>query len=194
MAETRSFWARFRTRIVNISAFVWKRLKAFLFYQVWCGYVFRILIWLDQGVNVVAGPVLNLALIIEAKIRGVDLFLISKFGFPDETLSSVFGKNKRLSCWCGWIAWGLDKIDRGHTDLALERDEGLRFHEQRDHSGVKHKAGAPDKETKTADKRAHFRGKSHAPGTHNPEAKSKVFRSKSVTGQATSAFDPEQQS
>ncbi len=127
MSNSQSFWARFRTRVVQLFKPMWRLFTAFLFYQVWCGYVFRILIWLDQGMNTLAGPLLNFALYLEAKIRGTNRTLIAKFGFADETLSSVFGKNKKLSLWCGWIAWGLDKIDRGHTDLALERDEGLFF-------------------------------------------------------------------
>ena len=132
MSNSPSLWARARMRVCSVfsMAFLkcaWRRVKAFLFHQVWCGYVFRILIWIDQGVNVIIGPVLNLMLLLEAKMRRTNRSLIAKFGFPDETLSSVFGKNKNLSLWCGWIAWGLDKIDRGHTDLAMERDEGLFF-------------------------------------------------------------------
>lgn len=47
-------------------------------------YIWNILIWIDQGFNTIPGPLLNIF------IRSAH-----KFGNPDETLSSVFGKNVR---------------------------------------------------------------------------------------------------
>jgi hypothetical protein len=49
------------------------------------------------------------------------------FGFPDETLSSVFGKNKRsktLTKFGSVWAWLLNKIERNHVEKSIEEDEG----------------------------------------------------------------------
>ena len=94
---------------------------------VWRGYVLQCLIWLDQGINTVFAPILNLALIIEAWIRRTGRHHLARFGFPDETLSSVFAKNRTLSLWCGWMARMLDRLDTDHSADALEADEGARL-------------------------------------------------------------------
>lgn len=76
------------------------------------------LIWIDQGANTMFGPALNWMLRPTA----------ARFGDPDETLSSVFGKNvKAGSCvgckvMCRFLNW----IDPGHCDTSIEKDEGAR--------------------------------------------------------------------
>ena len=49
-----------------------------------------------------------------------------KFGKPDETISSVLGKNKRISKFRKFgesIADFLNKIDKNHVEKAIEDDE-----------------------------------------------------------------------
>jgi len=49
-----------------------------------------------------------------------------KFGNPDETVSSVLGKNQmnKTLTWLGLsLVWVLDKIDRNHSIDAIEEDE-----------------------------------------------------------------------
>lgn len=79
-------------------------------------YLWRVLIWLDQGVNTVFGPLLNFTLKPNVK-----------FGDPDETLSSVFGKNVESGhCkGCYYICKVLHLFDPGHCENNIERDEGL---------------------------------------------------------------------
>lgn len=53
------------------------------------------------------------------------LFRTDRFGDPDETISSVLGKearagNPRAMRACRMLDW----IDRGHCEKAIERDEG----------------------------------------------------------------------
>ena len=82
-------------------------------------YFWNVLIWFDQGVNTLAGPWLNYF------VKGDG----AKFGDPDETLSSVFGKNmKGKTCpVCTWICkYILHPIDRGHCEKSIEADEGGR--------------------------------------------------------------------
>jgi hypothetical protein len=55
---------------------------------------------------------------------------LNEFGFPDETLSSVFGKNKRvftLTKFGAFWAWLLNKIERDHVEKSIEDDEGSHF-------------------------------------------------------------------
>ncbi len=78
----------------------------------------NVLIWIDQGCNVILGPVLNL-------IAGKDR--VANFGDPDETLSSVFGKNARegrcpfCRLMCRFLHW----IDPMHCPKSIEQDEGM---------------------------------------------------------------------
>lgn len=80
-------------------------------------YVLKVLIWLDQGLNVVFWPVLN------------PLFRphpSARFGSEDETLSSVMGKNMRLGhCkTCSFICrYILHPIDKDHCQESIEDDE-----------------------------------------------------------------------
>jgi len=78
------------------------------------GYIKAVFLTIDQGVNVIAGPLLNLTL----RSR--------KFGFPDETLSSVFGKEVRAgNCKaCYFICRALHILDKDHCHKSIEDDEG----------------------------------------------------------------------
>ena len=80
-------------------------------------YIRRVLVWLDQGVNVLAAPALNLILKPTA----------ARFGSPDETLSSVFGKNIEAGACvgCKVICRVLHWVDTGHCNKSIERDEGV---------------------------------------------------------------------
>lgn len=74
----------------------------------------NVLIWIDQGVNVILGPVLNLLLRPENGL----------FGDPDETLSSVFGKNKKNCKACRILCLILHFLDKDHCERSIELDEG----------------------------------------------------------------------
>ncbi len=71
---------------------------------------------LDQLANVVLAPALNLAIKPGA----------TRFGDPDETLSSVFGKHVQMGtcAGCRMICQILNWIDPGHCQESIERDEG----------------------------------------------------------------------
>lgn len=86
-------------------------------------WLWKILISLDQLANTMAGPLLNW-LVHPAYL----------FGFPDETLSSVFGKNVRVGrCrGCRWLCLLLNRLERKHCEKAIEVDEG-RWYPTRSH-------------------------------------------------------------
>lgn len=93
--------------------------KAFLETQVMsrvAKYIINILIWIDQGANVIFSPILNI-------LAGPTA---ANFGDPDETLSSVFGKNAREGkcVMCKIMCRILNWIDPRHCDKSIERDEG----------------------------------------------------------------------
>lgn len=71
-------------------------------------YAWNVLIWIDQGVNVVFAPVLNV------------VFKPAKFGDPDETLSSVFGKYSNQCIWCSRICKLLNLVDKNHCKDSIE--------------------------------------------------------------------------
>jgi hypothetical protein len=77
-------------------------------------YIWRILILIDQGCNVLFAPLLNLY-----------IHNSYKFGNPDETLSSVMGKQLRAgNCkGCKFICRILNKIDPRHCNNSIEEDE-----------------------------------------------------------------------
>ena len=77
-------------------------------------YIWNLLVSLDQFVNVLLSPLLNVA-----------LNPVVKFGNPDETLSSVFGKNiEQGACrGCMIICKLLHGIDPNHCQKHIERDE-----------------------------------------------------------------------
>jgi hypothetical protein len=67
-------------------------------------YLWNVLIWIDQGLNV--------------------LFA----GDPDETLSSRMGKAVREDrcTFCKAFCWFLDLFDKNHCEKSIEEDEGKR--------------------------------------------------------------------
>lgn len=77
-------------------------------------YLWNVLLTIDQGVNVMFSPVLN-------PIFGTDN---NKFGNPDETLSSVLGKNIRAGdCkLCGAVCWVLNLLQTDHCKKSIEQD------------------------------------------------------------------------
>ena len=77
-------------------------------------WLWNILITIDQGANVLFSLLLNAGL----KPK-------HKFGNPDETLSSVMGKNVRAgSCrTCHFICKWLSFIDKNHCKKSIEDDE-----------------------------------------------------------------------
>jgi hypothetical protein len=82
-------------------------------------YFWNLLLILDQTVNAVFGPLLNLILRPESSAR---------FGDPGETLSSVFGKNVKAGACagCKLICKLLNLIQKGHCPDSIETDEGSR--------------------------------------------------------------------
>jgi len=80
-------------------------------------YFFNLAISLDQFGNVVCKEILNDALI--------DSTSPHKFGHPDETISSVLGKNKRagtlLKIGKG-LDWTLNKLDENHSIKSIEQE------------------------------------------------------------------------
>ena len=83
----------------------------------WPGYFEGVLLGLDQFANTLLRGVLNMLV----RPGG------ARFGWPDETLSSVLGKNARAGTCpvCSWICrWVLHPIDRHHCEDAIEEDEG----------------------------------------------------------------------
>jgi hypothetical protein len=85
----------------------------------WKKYVLNFFLAIDQFANVLFAPVLNWALKTPPEAR---------FGHPDETLSSVFGKNVRLGrcVTCKAICWVLDRLDPrpgSHCEQSIEEDE-----------------------------------------------------------------------
>ena len=83
-------------------------------------YVWEILLWIDQGVNVIFAPLLNWALDPQN----------GRFGCADETLSSVFGKNMDNCKACGWICAALRLIDKDHCIDSIENVECNQPHDQ----------------------------------------------------------------
>ena len=76
-------------------------------------WLWNILISIDQFFNVLLSPLLNWTLKPDYK-----------FGDEDETLSSVFGKNKAKCKACYWICRALHLIDKNHCEESIELDEG----------------------------------------------------------------------
>lgn len=81
-------------------------------------WAWNLLLSLDQFANVLFAPLLNRALRPTA----------ARFGDPDETLSSVFGKNVQSgNCiGCRLVCRFLNWIDPSHCQENIERDEGGR--------------------------------------------------------------------
>lgn len=88
-----------------------------------CGkWGFNVLISLDQLFNAVYGPLLN-------KLLGAKY----RFGFPDETVSSVVGKNLQTAPHFviidKWLSFFLR--DPNHSEDAIEKNEGDPFIKQK---------------------------------------------------------------
>lgn len=71
----------------------------------------EVLVWADQGLNVIFGKLLN------------KIFDIDGFGSSDETLSSVFGKYRNRCRLCHWLCVVLEWLDPGHCAKSIEEDE-----------------------------------------------------------------------
>lgn len=82
------------------------------------GWLFNVLVSLDQFLNVLLGPSLNAI-----------LKPVAKFGYPDETLSSVFGKNVESGTCraCRFMCRMLHWFDKNHCQESIESDEGNKF-------------------------------------------------------------------
>lgn len=78
-------------------------------------YIVRVLVSIDQLINTVFGPALNL------------IFCIDGFGYPDETLSSVFGKYYGVCRLCRFVCRVLVFIGFGkkHCHKSIEADENI---------------------------------------------------------------------
>ena len=72
-------------------------------------YFWNILISLDQLVNVILGPVLNIA-----------LNPIYRFGKPDDTLSEVFARNVDNCRFCRYACWVLFWLDKNHCEKSVD--------------------------------------------------------------------------
>jgi hypothetical protein len=72
-------------------------------------YIFNILVGIDQLINVVFGPLLNL-------ILNPDY----KFGKPDDTLSEVFGRNRKSCKVCNLICLILNLGDKNHCEKSID--------------------------------------------------------------------------
>jgi len=70
---------------------------------------------ISQFLNVLFAPILNIV------FSGSN-----KFGYPDETMSSVLGKNIRdNNCiLCNFVCFFLRLIDKSHCKKSIENDEG----------------------------------------------------------------------
>lgn len=77
-------------------------------------YLWNLIVSIDQFINVVMSPLLNML-----------LRPVSPFGSPDETLSSVFAKNRPNCQFCRWICRMLHRADPEHCDKSIEPDEGI---------------------------------------------------------------------
>lgn len=79
-------------------------------------YLWNLLVALYQFANALLSPLLNLILRPTA----------TRFGDPDETLSSVLGKNVEAGACvgCRLICRLLHWFDPGHCERSIKRDEG----------------------------------------------------------------------
>ena len=83
-------------------------------YESIASYLWHVFITIDQAVNTILGPILNFI-----------MNPVYAFGDPDETLSSVFGKNVELgSCRaCHFMCRILHFFDTNHCKKSIEIDE-----------------------------------------------------------------------
>lgn len=76
-------------------------------------YFWKVVVSVDQFINVLIAPILNCFFELDYP-----------FGDPDETISSVLGKNQDSSEISRYICNMLDKLDPNHCADDIERDEG----------------------------------------------------------------------
>ncbi|PCJ33022.1 MAG: hypothetical protein COA90_00930 [Gammaproteobacteria bacterium] len=94
-------------------------IKCLVFKQDCRPWFFNVALTIDQAINVIAAELFNDVLL---KTRQYALF-----GYPDETPSSVLGKNElknNLSFLGRLLKTLLNKIDPNHTASSIEHDEG----------------------------------------------------------------------
>lgn len=72
-------------------------------------WIFRNLVGIDQQLNVLFYPLLNL-------IPGIEY----EFGHPDDTLSEVFARNRPNCSFCRWMCRILDAVDKNHCDRSID--------------------------------------------------------------------------
>ncbi len=80
-------------------------------------YLFRVALSIDQLGNTVCQSLFN-----DLLIKNNTIY---PFGFPDETISSVLGKNKTINnlTFLGrLLTWFLNLIDKNHVEKAIERN------------------------------------------------------------------------
>ena len=94
-------------------------------------YLFLIALSVDQTGNVVMQELFNDVLVkdVDAEDKYGIRATIKKhrFGDPDETISSVLGKNEvqgTLTVAGKALNWILNTLDKGHSKKAIEHDEG----------------------------------------------------------------------
>lgn len=83
-------------------------------------YLFKVAVSIDQMGNVVCNKLFN-----DVMIKGN----LHKFGNPDETISSVIGKNHKsgtLTFFGHSLHYLLNKIEKNHSENAIEEDENER--------------------------------------------------------------------
>jgi hypothetical protein len=96
----------FAYTIIGILFFQNKKLKRLE------NYLFQIAVTIDQMGNVVCAYLFNDVLIRQKNY---------KFGNPDETISSVLGKNKNNLRLTGkMLRWFLDKVEKNHIEKSVE--------------------------------------------------------------------------
>jgi hypothetical protein len=126
-----------QTIIYILLSIVAKKLQSFFSPISWIYAVLRILFSKDLGIKDLKGYFTNVAVSYDQTANaenGVlynDIMItkmsLNVFGFPDETLSSVFGKNKKSKTLTKFGAvWAnlLNKIEKNHVEKAIEDDEG----------------------------------------------------------------------
>ena len=82
-------------------------------------YLVNVAISIDQTMNVIMNPILNLIMIKDKNV---------KFGNPDQTISYVIGRNwidNNLTNFGRFWRWFLDTIEVNHCLIAVIKEEGV---------------------------------------------------------------------
>jgi len=127
-----------QTLIYLILSIVAKKLQGFFSPTAWVGTSFRILFSKELGMKDLKKYFEGIAVSYDQTANAENGILyndimitkmsLNVFGFPDETLSSVFGKNKRSKTLTKFGSiWStlLNKIEKDHVEKAIEEDEGV---------------------------------------------------------------------